>query len=167
MDFNNLILRYFPFFGIVYSVGLLLTAYYFQYFGGLNPCQMCIWQRWPHFAVIFFSLLIILKKKYAITLLIFAALSALTTSIIGIWHSGVELEFFYLPEGCSSSDLGSINTVQDLINKPIISCNVIAWSFLGLSMTNWNTLLSLVETSIFLYLAYLIKDLYHEKIKQL
>ena len=163
MDFNNLILRYFPFFGIVYSGGLLLSAYYFQYFGGLNPCQMCIWQRWPHFAVIFFSLLIILKKKYAITLLIFAALSALTTSIIGIWHSGVELEFFYLPEGCSSSGLGSINTVQDLINKPMISCNIIAWSFLGLSMTNWNTILSLIETLIFIYLVYFVKGLYHEK----
>ena len=47
----------------------------------------------------------------------------------------------------------------------MISCNVIAWSFLGLSMTNWNTILSLVETLIFLYLAYLIKDLHHEKIK--
>ena len=93
------------------------------------------------------------------------SLSAFITSLIGVWHSGVELEFFYLPEGCSSSGIGSINTVQDLINKPMINCNVIAWSFLGLSMTNWNTILSLVETSIFLYLAYLIKDLHHEKIK--
>ena len=167
MDFNNLILRYFPFFGIVYSGGLLLSAYYFQYFEGLNPCQMCIWQRWPHFAVIFFSLLIILKKKYAVTLLIFAALSALTTSIIGIWHSGVELEFFYLPDGCSSSSLGSINNVQDLINKPMIGCNIIAWSFLELSMTNWNTILSLIETLIFIYLVYFLKSLYHEKTKQL
>ena len=111
--------------------------------------------------------MIILKKKYAVLLLLFAALSAFITSLIGIWHSGVELEIFYLPEGCSSSDLGSINTVQDLINKPMISCNVIAWSFLGLSMTNWNTILSLAETSIFLYLAYFIKYLHHEKIKQL
>ena len=163
MDFNNLILRYFPFFGIVYSGGLLLSAYYFQYFGGLNPCQMCIWQRWPHFAVIFFSLLILLKKKYAVTLLIFAALSALTTSIIGIWHSGVELELFYLPEGCSSLGQGSIENVQDLINKPMIGCNIIAWSFLELSMTNWNTILSLIETLIFIYLVYFVKGLYHEK----
>ena len=167
MDFNNLILRYFPFFGIVYSGVLLLSAYYFQYFGGLNPCQMCIWQRWPHFAIIFFSLLIILKKKYAVTLLIFAALSALTTSIIGIWHSGVELELFYLPEGCSSSGHGSIENVQDLINKPMIGCNIIAWSFLELSMTNWNTILSLIETLIFIYLVYFVKGLYHEKTKQL
>ena len=165
MVFNNLILRYFPFFGIVYSGGLLLSVYYFQYFVGLNPCQMCIWQRWPHFAVIFFCLLIILKKKYAVSLLIFAALSAFTTSIIGIWHSGVELELFYLPEGCSSSGIGSINNVQDLISKPMISCNIIAWRFLGLSMTNWNTILSLIETLIFIYLACFIKGLYHEKIK--
>ena len=107
------------------------------------------------------------EKKYAVSLLLFAALSAFITSLIGIWHSGVELEIFYLPEGCSSSDLGSINTVQDLINKPMISCNVIAWSFLGLSMTNWNTILSLAETSFFLYLAYFIKNLHHNKIKQL
>tara|TARA_Y100001978_G_scaffold198732_1_gene211673 strand:- start:70 stop:564 length:495 start_codon:yes stop_codon:yes gene_type:complete len=163
MVFDNLILRYFPFFGVVYSGGLLLSAYYFQYFVGLKPCQMCIWQRWPHYAVIFFCLLIILKKKYVVSLLLFAALSAFTTSIIGIWHSGVELEFFYLPEGCSSSDLGSINTVKDLINKPMISCNIITWKFLGLSMTNWNTILSLIETLIFLYLAYFIKYMYHEK----
>ena len=165
MVFNNLILRYFPFFGVVYSGGLLLSAYYFEYFLELNPCQMCIWQRWPHFAVIFFCLLIILKKKYAVPLLIFAALSAFITSIIGIWHSGVELEFFYSPDGCSSSSPGSINNVQDLINKPMISCNIFAWSFLGLSMTNWNTILSLIETLIFIYLAYFIKGLYHEKIK--
>ena len=163
MVFDNLILRYLHFFGVVYSGGLLLSAYYFQYFVGLKPCQMCIWQRWPHYAVIFFCLLIILKKKYVVSLLLFAALSAFTTSIIGIWHSGVELEFFYLPEGCSSSDLGSINTVKDLINKPMISCNIITWKFLGLSMTNWNTILSLIETLIFLYLAYFIKDMYHEK----
>ena len=103
MVFDNLILRYFPFFGIFYSGGLLLSAYYFQYFEGLKPCQMCIWQRWPHFAVIFFCLLIILKKKYSVSFLLFAALSAFITSLIGIWHSGVELEIFYLPEGCSSS----------------------------------------------------------------
>ena len=30
------------------SVGLLLGALAFQYIGGLAPCVVCIWQRWPH-----------------------------------------------------------------------------------------------------------------------
>ena len=36
------------------------------------------------------------KKKYSVSFLLFAALSAFITSLIGIWHSGVELEIFYL-----------------------------------------------------------------------
>ena len=29
------------------SVALLLGAYGFQHLGGLAPCKMCLWQRWP------------------------------------------------------------------------------------------------------------------------
>lgn len=30
------------------SAGLLLGALAFQYIGGMAPCALCIWQRWPH-----------------------------------------------------------------------------------------------------------------------
>src|SRR3954469_7193168 len=36
---------------------LLLGAFAFQYLGGLAPCEMCIWQRWPHGAAILFGLI--------------------------------------------------------------------------------------------------------------
>ena len=29
---------------------LLGGAFAFQHIGGLHPCEMCIWQRWPHVA---------------------------------------------------------------------------------------------------------------------
>ena len=29
-------------------VALLGGALFSQYVGGLHPCEMCIWQRWPH-----------------------------------------------------------------------------------------------------------------------
>ena len=35
-----------------YSLAMLLGAWAFQYIGGLAPCEMCIWQRWPHAAAI-------------------------------------------------------------------------------------------------------------------
>jgi disulfide bond formation protein DsbB len=34
------------------SVALLGGAFAFQYIGGLAPCQLCLWQRWPHAAAI-------------------------------------------------------------------------------------------------------------------
>src|SRR5258705_10688602 len=38
------------------SAALLLGAFAFQYLGGLAPCEMCIWQRWPHGGAILFGL---------------------------------------------------------------------------------------------------------------
>ena len=32
------------------SLALILGALGFQYLGGLAPCEMCHWQRWPHIA---------------------------------------------------------------------------------------------------------------------
>ena len=34
------------------SLALLLGAFAFQHLGGLAPCKLCIWQRWPHVAAI-------------------------------------------------------------------------------------------------------------------
>ncbi|PJA60406.1 MAG: disulfide bond formation protein B, partial [Rhodobacterales bacterium CG_4_9_14_3_um_filter_71_31] len=30
------------------SAATLLAALGFQFIGGLAPCEMCLWQRWPH-----------------------------------------------------------------------------------------------------------------------
>ena len=32
------------------ALALILGALGYQYLGGLPPCQMCHWQRWPHIA---------------------------------------------------------------------------------------------------------------------
>ena len=34
------------------SAGLLAAAFAFEIFGGLLPCKLCIWQRWPHALII-------------------------------------------------------------------------------------------------------------------
>ena len=39
------------------SIALLGGAYYFQYVVGLAPCDMCLWQRYPHMLAILFGLL--------------------------------------------------------------------------------------------------------------
>ena len=30
------------------ALALILGALGFQYIGGMPPCEMCHWQRWPH-----------------------------------------------------------------------------------------------------------------------
>ena len=36
--------------------GLLGGALFSQYVGGLYPCEMCYWQRWPHAAAILLAI---------------------------------------------------------------------------------------------------------------
>ena len=37
---------------LLLPVALLGGALGSQYLGGLHPCEMCYWQRWPHAAAI-------------------------------------------------------------------------------------------------------------------
>ena len=39
------------------SLALIMGALGFQYLGGLVPCEMCHWQRWPHIAATIVGLL--------------------------------------------------------------------------------------------------------------
>ena len=70
------------------SAGLLLGALAFQYLGGLAPCVLCIWQRWPHVVALVFAGLYLWRGHGALAAL--AGLAALTSAGIGMFHVGVE-----------------------------------------------------------------------------
>ena len=42
--------------GLLVPGALLGGALFSQYVGGLYPCEMCYWQRWPHGAAILLAL---------------------------------------------------------------------------------------------------------------
>lgn len=135
------------------SLFLLAGAYLFQALG-YAPCQMCLWQRWPHGAAIVLGLIAIAGIAPRMTAYVGAA-SALTTAGIGAFHSGVEQGWWQGPSACSGAgnDLGTLSGADLLstaIQDTIIMCNEIAWSFMGLSMATWNMVLSLVFVAIWL-----------------
>jgi len=125
------------------SAALLLGAFAFQHLGGLAPCKMCIWQRYPHLAAIALgALAVFLPLPVPITL---GAFAALTTGGIGVFHVGVEQGWWEGPSTCSSGPIGGLST-DDLMNQimaaPLVQCDQIAWSLAGISMAGWNALFS-------------------------
>ena len=54
------------------STGLLGGALLFQYVGGLAPCSLCIWQRWPHFVVMVLAVIGLRDVKPAVVLWLIA-----------------------------------------------------------------------------------------------
>jgi len=125
------------------SGSLLLAAFGFEYLGGLAPCKLCLWQRWPHAAVVVFSLMGLAGLRPAAALGLIALSAALTAGIAG-YHVGVEQHLWAGPASCSSSlDGGSAAALLDsLLATPVVRCDEVAWSFAGLSMATWNMVIS-------------------------
>ena len=134
---------------------LLTTAFWFEIVEGLYPCKLCILQRWPHafvIAIAFFGI-ISLKKNWMVLLI---ALSSVSSGLIGLYHSGVEQRWWSGPYGCSNL-LNHENNIQNLttllLETPVVKCDEIAWSLMGISMAGWNSLASFCIT-IFAFLCW-------------
>ena len=139
--------RIFQWAALIGPTVVLGSALLSQYVGGLNPCQMCIWQRWPHAIAIGLALIALFIGRRAGPLYLVVALVLLVGAGIGAFHAGVEQGWWEGPTTCSGGDIGSLST-QDLINQimnaPIVRCDDIPWSFLGLSMAAWNAIVSVI-----------------------
>jgi disulfide bond formation protein DsbB len=131
------------------SLALLLGALAFQYWGGLAPCEMCIWQRWPHGAAAVFGLvgggLIaagLLPRAFALPVAYLALAGLAISGLIGVYHAGVEWMLWPGPPECTGigyvpgSDLGATSF-------RVVRCDVAQWRLLGISLAGYNALISL------------------------
>lgn len=126
------------------SAVLLAAALAFQHLGGLAPCQMCIWQRWPHaIAVVLGALALGAGLRWPA---LAGALVMLAGAGIGAWHAGFEQGWLPGPASCSGAPVGDL-TAEELMARimsaPLVRCDEIVWSFAGISMAGWNAILSL------------------------
>ena len=133
---------------LLVPVALLGGAYASQYIGGLHPCEMCWWQRYPHMAAIPLALLAYLAKGNAQTSRLFVMLAAIAIAIsggIGLFHAGVEYGWWEGLTACSTTPTSgsTADILQQIMASPITRCDVAPWSLLGISLAGYNGLLSL------------------------
>ena len=135
---------------LLVPAGLLGGALFSQYVGGLYPCEMCYWQRWPHGAAILLALGAFFSPARARSLVLLAALAIAVSGAIGAFHAGVELGWWEGITHCTATGAASL---QDILNVPLIRCDQVQWEFLGISMAGWNAILSLGGAAAILALA--------------
>ena len=124
------------------SAALLLAAFAFQHLGGLAPCALCLWQRWPHAAAVVLGAAA-LGVPGALPPL-FGAAAALATGGIGVYHTGVERGWWEGPAACAGGgDLSGLSVEEltaQIMSAPLVRCDEVAWQVLGLSMASWNAI---------------------------
>ncbi|WP_299041441.1 disulfide bond formation protein B [uncultured Tateyamaria sp.] len=133
------------------SAALLLGAFAFQHLGGLAPCKMCIWQRYPHVAAIVLGAVALFVPLQILIAL--GALAALATAGIGAYHVGVEQGWWDGPTSCSAGAINNLDPdalFDQIMAAPLIRCDEIAWQFAGLSMAGWNMVISLILAALWI-----------------
>ncbi len=131
------------------SFALLACAFAFQSLG-YAPCKMCLWQRYPHFIAIVIGVLALILTRLQTQLAILGGLAALTTGAIGIFHTGVERDWWEGPTSCSGSGALDTNNLLSTDISSIVMCNEVVWSLMGLSMASFNSLFSFALVGIWI-----------------
>lgn len=131
------------------SLVSVLGAWTFEALG-YAPCQMCYWQRYPHYAAFAIGALALAWPGPRRWLAWAGALALATTSAIGFYHTGVERKWWQGPASCTGGgDVGALSPaelLEQLNASPLVRCDEIPWrlsdmiplDILDLTMANFN-----------------------------
>jgi len=133
------------------ALAVLGAAWYYQYVAGLEPCKLCLWQRYPYYAAIALGVLGVVVagrtplRRACVGL---GGLAFLATAGIAGFHVGVEQGWWEGLPGCSVAAIEKDMTIEELravleARERVVPCDEPAWTLLGISMAGYNLLLGL------------------------
>ena len=128
--------------------GALISQYGF----GLYPCEMCMWQRYPHYAAIGLGLASYVLGPPRLWVA-FAALAILASGLIGGFHAGVEYGWWQGITDCATTGRAEgVSAIDAISAAPMIRCDRAPWDLLGISLAGWNCLISVTGAIAILHL---------------
>lgn len=130
------------FIGFFICAGLLAYAFYLQFHVGLQPCPLCIFQR---YGMILIGLLFLLAGIFASrrggrVWAILLGLFALAGALVSARHLWVQLHPDAMTSCASLSTMWQYLPFFEFIKRAFMGtgdCAIVHWTFLGLSMPGW------------------------------
>ncbi len=137
------------FIGVV-AAATVAGAWVFQAFG-IVPCELCLKERIAYYGAVPLAAIIAYagngRARAAVVApgLIGLALIFALNAGLGIYHSGVEWSFWSGPSDCAGVVAGPPN-VADLLKEiqhtKVVRCDEVQIRIFGLSLANWNVVIS-------------------------
>lgn len=134
---------------LLLPLALLAGAWGSQLIGGLQPCEMCHWQRWPHYAAVVAAVLafVVPGRSIRLTLVVGAAALIAVSGMIGVFHAGVEYHWWQGITACSTSVSGVGLSTDEMLRRilaaPVVRCDAAQWRLFGISLAGFNAIISL------------------------
>ncbi len=122
-------------------IAVLGTALASQYLGGLAPCKLCIYQRWPYVFTIVAGLAAWAIPGARRWLVVACAVAFAIGGAIAVYHAGIEYGWFAGPTSCSG-EATAATTIEELrrqlLAQQVVRCDEPAWTMFGVSMAGYN-----------------------------
>ena len=133
----------------IISIVALTSAFFIEHILCYQPCNLCILERIPYLlgiTVIVLNYKFVHLEKHFILLLIIIFLFA---TILSLYHLSIEQGFIEESFVCdlkNSSNLLSKEDILKQLQEKNINCKDVTFKILGLSLTSYNILISLLVT---------------------
>jgi disulfide bond formation protein DsbB len=134
---------------IVLAAGIAVIggALLFQYVGGLQPCELCLAERWPYYVAVPVAAVGLAsgapRAPWWVGLLAFIFLGS---AGLAAYHVGVEQQWIAGPTACTGGASGAKSAeelMKFLAEQQTTRCDEVQWSLAGLSLAGWNLVTSL------------------------
>lgn len=134
---------------LVSALGLA-GALTLQFVFGEAPCNLCIWQRYPHLVVV--GLGLVAWFWHPRTLVAVAGLVLAGGAVLAAYHVGIEQGWWALPASClAEQQAGSVTELKALLQQAPAACDQVSVTFAGLSLAAWNGLGSIAMAGFALF----------------
>ena len=127
----------------------LISAYFIEYILGHQPCNLCVYERIPYFLAILIVLIIYKYNKLEKYLILSLAIIFLIATILSLYHLGIEQGFIQESLLCDLEKGANIVDKDEILKQlqqKSISCKDVTFKIFGLSLTNYNIIISLLLT---------------------
>ena len=127
----------------------LISAYFIEYILGHQPCNLCVYERIPYFLAILIVLINYKYNKLEKYLILSLAIIFLIATILSLYHLGIEQGFIQESLLCDlerGANIVDKDEILKQLQQKSISCKDVTFKIFGLSLTNYNIIITLLLT---------------------
>ena len=131
------------------SLIALISAYFIEYILGHQPCSLCLYERIPFFLAILIILINYQYNKLEKYFILLLAIIFFISTILSLYHLGIEQGFIQESLLCNLEKGANIIDKDEILKQlqqKSISCKDVTFKIFGLSLTNYNIIISLLLT---------------------
>ena len=148
---KNKIYNYFIYIFLI-NIFVILSALFIEYILKVKPCALCIYERYPYYLILLFTILFFFKTNWKNQLMILIIITSIVSFFLAGYHVGIEYGLINELSSCKtevSKDISKDILLKELQSKLAPSCKEVAFKLFGLSLASINMIMSLILTILY------------------